>query len=55
MSGIHAFMTQQMKADLRACGFSEQQLAELSPQEGDEILAAANIVVPDSHEVRKIH
>jgi len=53
MSGIHAFMTNQMKADLRACGFSEQQLAELSPQEGDEILTAANVVVPDSHEVRK--
>ena len=53
MTGIRAFMTNKMKVDLRACGFSEEQLAELTPQEGDEILAAANIVVPDSHEVRK--
>jgi len=53
MTGMHAFMTNRMKADLRACGFSEEQLRELSPQEGDEILAAASIVVPDSHEVRK--
>jgi hypothetical protein len=53
MTGIHAFMTNQMKADLRACGFSEEQLHELTPQEGDEILAAANNIVPDSHEVRK--
>src|SRR5262249_4413993 len=49
----HAFMTNAMKADLRACGFSEEQLAELTPQEGDEILAAASIVVPASREVRK--
>ena len=50
MSGIHAFMTNQMKADLRACGFSEQQLAELSPQEGDEILAAVTWLEPDRAE-----
>src|SRR5262249_34896942 len=37
----HAFMTNRMKSDLRACGFSEEQLLELTPQEGDEILAAA--------------
>jgi AAA domain/RepB DNA-primase from phage plasmid len=53
VTGIHAFMTNAMKADLRACGFSEEQLAQLTPQEGDEILAAASIVVPDSHEVRE--
>ena len=53
MTGIRAFMTNKMKVDLRACGFSEEQLAELTPQEGDEILAAANIVAPDSNEVRK--
>jgi hypothetical protein len=50
MTGIHAFMTRQMKEDLRGCGFSEQQLAELTPQEGDEILAAA--IAPDVDEVR---
>jgi hypothetical protein len=53
MSGIHAFMTNQMKADLRACGFSEEQLHDLTPQEGDAILSAANVVMPDSDEVRK--
>src|SRR5262249_29692898 len=42
-----------MKLDLRACGFSEEQLAELTPQEGDEILAAASVVGPDKSEVRK--
>jgi hypothetical protein len=50
MSGIHAFMTQQMKADLLACGFSEEQFAQLTPQEGDEILAA--VIAPDADEVR---
>jgi putative DNA primase/helicase len=50
-AGIRAFMTQAMKNDLRACGFTEEQLAELTPQEGDEILAVANTV--DSNEVRK--
>jgi hypothetical protein len=45
MNGIHAFMTRQMKDDLRACGFSEEQLAELTPQEGDEILAATGIIL----------
>ena len=53
MSGIHAFMTNQMKADLRACGFSEQQLAELSPQEGDEILAAVTWLEPDRAEAER--
>src|SRR5215831_6783789 len=48
-----AFMTNQMKEDLRACGFSEQQLTELTPQDGEDILAAVNIVVPDSQEVHK--
>jgi len=51
--GIHAFMTNQMKTELRACGFSEPQLEQLTPQEGDEILTAANTVVPDSNEVGK--
>jgi DNA-binding MarR family transcriptional regulator len=51
MTGIHAFMTNQMKDDLRACGFSEEQLAQLTPQEGDEILAA--VVATDVREVRE--
>jgi hypothetical protein len=54
MTSMHAFMTNQMKDDLRACGFSEEQLAELTRQEGDEILAAARIVVSDNREVRKM-
>ena len=53
MTGIRAFMTNKMKVDLRACGFSEEQLAELTPQEGDEILAAVRVVKPDRSEVRK--
>jgi len=53
MTGIRAFMTNKMKVDLRACGFSEEQLAELTPQEGDEILAAVRVVRPDRSEVRK--
>jgi putative DNA primase/helicase len=51
---IHAFMTDAMKADLIACGFTEAQLAELTPQEGDEILAAANNVASNSDELRKM-
>src|SRR5262245_7372824 len=51
MTGIHAFMTSAMKADLRACGFSEEQLAELTPQEGDEILDAARWLEPDRNQI----
>jgi hypothetical protein len=53
MTGIHAFMTNQMKIDLRACGFSEEQLLELTPQEGDDILAVASLAVTDIGEVRE--
>jgi len=53
MTGIRAFMTNKMKVDLRACGFTEEQLAELTPQEGEEILAAAAVIAPDKDEVRK--
>jgi hypothetical protein len=51
MTGIHAFMTNAMKSDLRACGFSEQQLAQLTPQEGDEILAVATWLEPDRDQI----
>src|SRR5215471_2257820 len=44
-------MTNAMKDDLRACGFSEEQLAQLTPQEGDEILAVT--IKPDRDEAEK--
>ena len=45
--------TQQQEADLHAVGFSDEQIRELTPQEAEEIIAATNMVVTNTREVRE--
>jgi hypothetical protein len=45
--------TQQEQSDLRAVGFSDEQISGLTPQEAEEIIAAASVVVTNTREVRE--
>src|SRR5262245_33881091 len=47
------FLTQQEKADLRAVGFSDEQIDVLTSAEAEEIIAATNVVVTNTREVRE--
>jgi len=46
-------VTQQQKADLQAVGFSDEQIDALSSAEAEEIIAATNVVVTNTREVRE--
>jgi len=53
MPGIPFVITQAKKAGLRVCGLSDEQIRELTPQEAEDILAAAESVRTDAREVRE--
>jgi hypothetical protein len=46
-------VTQQQKADLRAVGFSDEQIDVLTSADAEEIIAATNVVVTNTREVRE--
>src|SRR5262245_38309199 len=53
MPDTSSIFTQQQEADLHAVGFSAEQIRELTPQEVEEIIAATNVVVTNTREVRE--
>src|SRR5262249_22572677 len=53
MSGIPFVITRQKKVDLRAVGFSDEEIRNLTPQDAEDILTAVKIAKTDGHEVRE--
>src|ERR1700758_2417880 len=53
MSSAADVLTQQQEADLRAVGFSVEQIRDMTPQEAEEVIAATNVVVTNTREVRE--
>jgi hypothetical protein len=48
-----AILTQQERADLHAVGFSDEQIDVLTSAEAEEVIAAASVVVTNTHVVRE--